>query len=697
MTKVREPRKDRDEPTAVKGSTRLEAKKQRRREGREAGRRRTIITEAEFLARRESVERVMAVRGKGDKTQIGVLEDGVLVEHYVSRETNASMAGNVYLGRVQNVLPSMEAAFVDIGKGRNAVLYAGEVNWDAAGLEQNQAKRIENAMGSGDTVLVQVTKDPIGHKGARLTSQISLPGRYLVYVPEGSMTGISRKLPDTERARLKAILKEVVPDSAGVIVRTAAEGASEEELRADVERLTKAWDNIQKKAKAATAKKAGSGGAPVLLHGEADLTVRVIRDVFTEDFSQLIVSGDQAWAEVSGYVEDVAPDLAKRLTHWTSEEDLFTHHRVDEQIAKAMDRKVWLPSGGSLVIDRTEAMTVVDVNTGKFVGSGGNLEETVTKNNIEAAEEIVRQLRLRDIGGIIVIDFIDMVLESNRDLVVRRLLECLGRDRTKHQVAEVTSLGLVQMTRKRVGSGLIEVFSEQCEHCAGRGIIVQAEPIDRSGRAATATAHGNGTAAAAGGDRGSARPSRPRRRGKGGDSGQPSGAPTATPGAGARPTPSGPTAAQIAAAAHAAAIKSMSGEHHRRRRRRAHRTARTATRPTPDAGRADRRPTPEPDRGTGARSRTRGAPSPRPPSPRPSRPGTGGHRRGRWPRRRCRRARPGRRAAGTASTSPSSVPRRKRGRVVAPAGPPRAADASDRPVRGSESAPADLEQAEGDR
>ena len=481
MTRVREPRSQRDEPTAVKGSTRLEAKKQRRREGREAGRRRTIITEAEFLARRESVERVMVVRGRGDRTQIGVLEDGVLVEHYVSRETTASMAGNVYLGRVQNVLPSMEAAFVDIGKGRNAVLYAGEVNWDAAGLEGGQARRIENALSSGDTVLVQVTKDPIGHKGARLTSQISLPGRYLVYVPEGSMTGISRKLPDTERSRLKAILKEVVPDSAGVIVRTAAEGASEEELRADVERLTKAWEKISAKADAARAKKAGSGGAPVLLHGEPDLTVRVIRDVFTEDFTSLVISGDQAWGEVSQYVEDVAPDLAPRLSRWTAEEDVFAAHRIDEALAKAMDRKVWLPSGGSLVIDRTEAMTVVDVNTGKFVGSGGNLEETVTKNNLEAAEEIVRQLRLRDIGGIIVIDFIDMVLESNRDLVVRRLLECLGRDRTKHQVAEVTSLGLVQMTRKRVGSGLVEVFSESCEHCGGRGILVHSEPVDRGG------------------------------------------------------------------------------------------------------------------------------------------------------------------------------------------------------------------------
>ncbi len=544
VTRVREPRSQRDEPTAVKGSTRLEAKKQRRREGREAGRRRTIITEAEFLARRESVERVMVVRGRGDRTQIGVLEDGVLVEHYVSRETTASMAGNVYLGRVQNVLPSMEAAFVDIGKGRNAVLYAGEVNWDAAGLEGGQARRIENALSSGDTVLVQVTKDPIGHKGARLTSQISLPGRYLVYVPEGSMTGISRKLPDTERARLKAILKEVVPDSAGVIVRTAAEGASEEELRADVERLTKAWETISSRAAAAQARKSGSGGAPVLLHGEPDLTVRVIRDVFTEDFTSLVVSGDKAWGEVSDYVEGVAPDLAPRLVRWTSEDDVFAAHRIDEALAKAMDRKVWLPSGGSLVIDRTEAMTVVDVNTGKFVGSGGNLEETVTKNNLEAAEEIVRQLRLRDIGGIIVVDFIDMVLESNRDLVVRRLLECLGRDRTKHQVAEVTSLGLVQMTRKRVGSGLIEVFSEQCEHCNGRGIIVHSEPVDRGGSSDQGGQGGPSGSRAGRGRRGSGSPT-------GGASTSTGDAP---PGEEPR-TPSGPTAAQIAAAAHAAALR----------------------------------------------------------------------------------------------------------------------------------------------
>ena len=464
-----------DEVTALRGSTRLEAKRQRRREGRDAGRRRQILTESEFLARRESVERAMVVRESNGRTQIAVLEDGVLAEHYVSRTTQASMLGNVYLGRVQNVLPSMEAAFVDVGKGRNAVLYAGEVNWDAAGLE-GQPRRIETALKSGDSVLVQVTKDPIGHKGARLTSQITLAGRYLVFVPGAGMTGISRKLPETERARLKKLLREIVPENSGVIVRTAAEGASEEELRADIARLTEQWAKIEKKAKTAS--------APSLLQGEADLAIRVVRDIFNDDFASLVVQGKEAWDTISGYVGDLAPDLSSKLSRWTSEKDVFAEHRIDEQIAKAMDRKVWLPSGGSLVIDRTEAMTVVDVNTGKFTGTGGTLEETVTRNNIEAAEEIVRQLRLRDIGGIIVIDFIDMVLESNRDLVLRRLVECLGRDRTKHQVAEVTSLGLVQMTRKRVGQGLLEAFSEPCAHCAGRGYTVHDHPVDKGGQPA---------------------------------------------------------------------------------------------------------------------------------------------------------------------------------------------------------------------
>ena len=476
-----------DDVLGVRGSVRLAAKQQRRRDGRSTrSRRAPIVSEAEFLARRESVERVMVVRQAANRTQIGVLEDGVLVEHYVNRESSVSYVGNVYLGKVQNVLPSMEAAFVDINKGRNAVLYAGEVDFGAAGLA-GQPKRIESALKSGQPVLVQVTKDPIGHKGARLTSQISLPGRYLVYVPEGTMTGISRKLPDNERTRLKQILKKVVPEDGGVIVRTAAEGASEEELASDVERLVAQWEEIERRSRTAN--------APALLYGEPDLTVRVIRDIFNEDFSKLIVSGDEAHKTIHEYLSGVAPELAERLQQWTSDTDVFSVYRVDEQLAKGLDRKVWLPSGGSLVIDRTEAMVVIDVNTGKFTGQGSNsLEETVTRNNLEAAEEIVRQLRLRDLGGIIVIDFIDMVLESNRDLVLRRLLECLGRDRTKHQVAEVTSLGLVQMTRKRVGQGLLEAFSETCDHCNGRGILVHMDPVDAHGRKSndrTGTANGS--------------------------------------------------------------------------------------------------------------------------------------------------------------------------------------------------------------
>lgn len=463
--------------TGVRGSTRLEAKRLRRRETRATGRRRQVITEAEFLARRESVDRQMLVRQKDGRIQIGVLEDGILAEHFVSKTQQDSLIGNVYLGKVQNVLPSMEAAFVDIGRGRNAVLYAGEVNWDVSGLD-GAPRKIENALKAGDSVLVQVTKDPIGHKGARLTSQVSLPGRYLVYVPGGSMTGISRKLPDVERARLKRILKDKLPEGAGVIVRTAAEGASEEELTNDINRLRVQWEEIEAKSQSRKVL------APELLYQEPDLTIKTVRDVFNEDFSSMLVQGQEAWDSIEAYVTYVAPDLLDRLTLWEQEEDLFDHYRIEEQLAKALDRKVYLPSGGSLVIDRTEAMTVVDVNTGKFTGSGGNLEETVTKNNLEAAEEIVRQLRLRDIGGIVVIDFIDMVLESNRELVLRRLVECLGRDRTKHQVAEVTSLGLVQMTRKRMGTGLLEVFSEPCEACAGRGILVHDQPLKgRSGGA----------------------------------------------------------------------------------------------------------------------------------------------------------------------------------------------------------------------
>ncbi len=476
----------------IDGSTRLEAKRQRRRDGRDAGRRRPpVLTEAEFLARREAVERVMVVRDKvrtepphpGTRyTQIAVLEDGIVVEHFVTSAASASLVGNIYLGIVQNVLPSMEAAFVDIGRGRNGVLYAGEVNWEAAGLGGSNRK-IEQALKPGDYVVVQVSKDPVGHKGARLTTQVSLAGRYLVYVPGASSTGISRKLPDTERQRLKEILREVVPSDAGVIIRTASEGVKEEDIRADVDRLQDRWAQIAARA-AETKEKAA--GAAVALYEEPDVLVKVIRDLFNEDFAELIVSGEEAWTTINEYVNSVAPELVSKLNKYEAAElsggqvgpDVFAVHRIDEQLAKAMDRKVWLPSGGTLVIDRTEAMTVVDVNTGKFTGSGGNLEQTVTKNNLEAAEEIVRQLRLRDVGGIVVIDFIDMVLESNRDLVLRRLTEALARDRTRHQVSEVTSLGLVQLTRKRLGTGLIEAFSTTCPHCSGRGIMLHADPVD---------------------------------------------------------------------------------------------------------------------------------------------------------------------------------------------------------------------------
>ena len=474
VVKVREVRERTPRTEARRGRRDRSERPERgeRREYREPYRRRgTIITDSEFLARRENVDREMVVRQIDDRIQIAVIEDKVMVEHYVNRNSNVSYVGNVYLGRVQNVLPSMEAAFVDIGKGRNAVLYAGEVNWDAAGISESEPRKIEMVLKTGQPVLVQVTKDPIGQKGARLTSQISLPGRYVVYVPGGGMSGISRSLPEQERTRLKAILKDLIPEGAGVIVRTAAEGASEEEITSDVARLKSQWEDIYQKSENP------NFHAPAALYSEPDLAVRVIRDIFNEDFRKLTVQGSQAYEEISNYLGFIAPELVSKLEKYTGTGDLFAEYRVEEQLSKAFDRKVYLPSGGSLVIDRTEAMIVIDVNTGKFIGKGGNLEETVTKNNLEAAEEIARQLRLRDLGGIVVIDFIDMILESNREAVLRRLVECLGRDRTKHQVAEVTSLGLVQMTRKRVGQGLIEAFSTTCDSCSGRGIHIHTEPV----------------------------------------------------------------------------------------------------------------------------------------------------------------------------------------------------------------------------
>ncbi len=481
VVRVREPRSRRtaantnDEVTGIEGSTRMEAKRQRRREGRTAGRRRPpILSESEFLARREAVDRRMLIRQTDDYSQIAVLEDGILVEHYVDRASATSMIGNIYLGRIQNVLPSMEAAFVDIGRGRNAVLYAGEVDWESFGVSSAERK-VERVFKSGQQVLVQVSKDPVGAKGARLTSHISIPGRYIVYSPGGHLSGISRKLPEGERRRLKGILDELIGPDASVIVRTAAEGASEEELVRDVNRLKAQWEVLEKKVK--------SGQAPAQLYAEPDLTVRIVRDLFTEDFGALIIDGngqaDDAYDTVDAYVQHVAPHLATRLEHWdrAGRGDMFSSFRVHEQVAKALERKVFLPSGGSLIIDRTEAMTVIDVNTGKFTGTSGNLEATVTSNNLEAAEEIVRQLRLRDIGGIIVIDFIDMVLPANRELLLRRMVECLGRDRTRHQVAEVTSLGLVQMTRKKIGTGLAEAFTVPCETCKGRGYHVHDVPV----------------------------------------------------------------------------------------------------------------------------------------------------------------------------------------------------------------------------
>lgn len=476
-----------EEPTALRGSTRLEAQRRRRTEMREEGRKkRHIVSQAEFLARRESVERTMVVRERqrhdhpGLVTQVGVLEDDLLVEHFVTSEAQASMIGNIYLGRVQNVLPSMEAAFIDIGKGRNGVLYAGEVDWKAAGLG-GRGRRIEQALKSGDQVLVQVSKDPVGHKGARLTTQISLAGRYLVYVPGGRSAGISRKLPGPERKRLKEILSKVVPGHGGAIIRTAAEGVSEEAIGADVNRLHSLWEDISERAERETHSK---GAKPITMYEEPNMLVKVVRDLFNEDFTSLVVDGDRAWNTIHAYVKSVAPDLLDRVVRFDRAEhdgaDAFQRYRIDEQIQKALARKVWLPSGGTLIIERTEAMTVVDVNTGKFTGSGGTLEETVTRNNLEAAEEIVRQMRLRDLGGMIVVDFIDMVLPENQDLVLRRLKEALGRDRTRHQVSEVTSLGLVQMTRKRLGTGLLDTFSTECEHCGGRGLILHDDPVEET-------------------------------------------------------------------------------------------------------------------------------------------------------------------------------------------------------------------------
>lgn len=463
-----------DEITDIEGSTRLEAKKQRRRDNRRERNRQNLLMEQDFLARRENVDRLMVVRERDRHTQISVIEDNILVEHYVSDIQEVATVGNIYLGRVQNVLPSMEAAFVDIGQARNGVLYAGEVNWDTTRLE-GQPRRMELAFKAGDPVLVQVTKDPIGHKGARLTSQVTLAGRFLVLVPSGAMTGVSRKLSDRERSRLRAIVSKIAPKDMGIIIRTAADGASEDAIEKDLESLVKQWERIEAKREEFL-----HGKRPKLLQGEPDVAIRVVRDIFNDDFQKMIVEGKGAYDRICEYLEMMAPDLRSKIEYWDPAEhegkDVFDKWQIDSQLRKGMERQVYLPAGGSIVIDRTEAMTTIDVNTGRFIGRGKSLEETVTRCNLEASEEIARQLRLRDIGGMVMIDYVDMVMPANRDLVLRRLVECLARDRTKHQVAEVTSLGLVQMTRKRVGQGLVEAFSEECPTCKGRGFILHDEP-----------------------------------------------------------------------------------------------------------------------------------------------------------------------------------------------------------------------------
>jgi ribonuclease E len=397
-----------------------------------------------------------------ERLQIAVVEGSELVEHYVTKTGTRSMVGNIYLGRVQNVLPGMEAAFVDVGRGRNGVLYAGEVSYD----EDVDAgdRRIEQALKPGQSVIVQVTKDPLRGKGARLTAQVSLPGRYLVYVPDGGASGISRRLPDAERERLRRILKNVRPSEAGVIVRTAAEAASEEDLAADLDRLKKTWEQVRRKAR--------RGRPPKALYEEPDLEERVVRDVFSPaEFQQIITDSREVYERVTTYLHDLAPELADRVKLHEGPLPVFEEYHVAEQILKALERKVWLPSGGYVIIDRTEAMTVIDVNTGKHVGKT-NLEETVVHTNLEAAQEIARQLRLRDIGGIIVIDFIDMLFERNRAQVIRTFQEALARDKTRSQVFDITPLGLLEITRKKVSAGLLEAFSETCPTCEGRGILL---------------------------------------------------------------------------------------------------------------------------------------------------------------------------------------------------------------------------------
>jgi ribonuclease E len=415
----------------------------------------------------------MAVHVRPNATQIAVLEGRALIEHYVSRpqDDDTQIDGNIYLGRVQNVLPGMEAAFVDIGTPKNAVLYRGDVHYDRDDVEGGSSAlgrqaRIEQLLRPGQTVLCQVTKNPIGSKGARLTQEVSLPGRFVVLIPNSDTYGISKRLTDDERRRLRRILDDIKPAGHGIIVRTAAEGVTPDELRRDVARLLRQWDQIDGLAKRSR--------APALLYREPDMAVRVIREEFNKEYRGVVIDDRRLYEEVREYVESISPELADRVEFAGDDEDplpIFERYHIHEQLHKALDRKVWLPSGGSLIIERTEALTVIDVNTGKNVGTS-SLEETVYRNNLEAAEEIARQLRLRDIGGIIVIDFIDMEIAQNRADVMRAFRAALARDKTRTQVFDISDLGLVEMTRKRISEGLVESFSQTCPTCGGRGIVI---------------------------------------------------------------------------------------------------------------------------------------------------------------------------------------------------------------------------------
>ena len=457
--KTEQPKKAKAEPKTDESERAAPTRLRRQRQGRTTVRRRR---ESMPIVPRVT-DKLMVITQHGERDQIAVLEERELVQHYVTRAGARSMVGNVYLGRVQNVLPGMEAAFVDVGRGRNAVLYAGEVNWSPEDLE-GAPPRIEHVLKNGQSVLVQVTKDPIGGKGARLTAQISLPGRFLVLAPNSEVSGISRRLPDAERRRLKTFVKNLKPKEHGLIVRTAAEGASEEALALDLQRLLEEWAQIEKLSKKAK--------APAVLYEEPELTLRVVRDLFTdEEYRELVTDSPRIFGLITDYLRDVAPDVLSKVRLHEGPLPAFEEFHIVEQIHKGLDRKVWLPSGGYLVIDRTEAMTVIDVNTGKSVGKS-NLEETVVNTNLEAASEVARQLRLRDIGGMIVIDFIDMLLEQNKSKVIDAVKESLAQDKSRSQVFDISPLGLLEVTRKRVSGGLLEAFSETCPTCEGRGLLL---------------------------------------------------------------------------------------------------------------------------------------------------------------------------------------------------------------------------------